>query len=61
MQISPKYKACTSLWHKAVKEYSLRKTEAENAREFWDTYRPFLHSKKNQQQQQQQGGPTTMH
>ena len=42
---------CTSLRRNAIKDYFRKKTEAteSNPREFWDTYRPFLHSKKSKQ------------
>ncbi|CAH3173398.1 unnamed protein product [Porites lobata] len=40
---------CTSLRRKAIKTFFDKKSESENPREFWDTYRPFLHSKKSTQ------------
>ena len=40
---------CTSLRRKAIKTFFDKKSESENPREFWDTYRPFLHSRKSTQ------------
>ena len=40
---------CTSLTRKAIKAYSLNKSETENLKEFWNTYRPFLQSKRSRQ------------
>ena len=38
---------CTSLRRKAIKTFFDKKSESENPREFWNTYRPFLHSRKS--------------
>ena len=35
---------CTSLRRNAIKNYFLKKTEADNPREFWNAYRPFMYS-----------------
>ena len=41
---------CTSLRRKAIKAYFQNKAEhSENPRDFWNTYRPFLHSRKSNQ------------
>ena len=40
---------CTSLTRKVIKAYSLNEFETENLNEFWNTYRPFLQSKKSRQ------------
>ena len=40
---------CTSLRRKAIKTFFDKKSESENPREFWDTYRPFLYSRKSTQ------------
>ena len=41
---------CTSLRRKAIKEHFLKKTMApDSPRDFWDAYRPFIHSKKTKQ------------
>jgi len=40
---------CTSLRRKAIKNYFLKKTKADNPREFWNAYRPFIHSRKSKQ------------
>ena len=40
---------CTSLRRKAIKAYFLRKSETANPNDFWNTYRPFLQSKKSKQ------------
>ena len=40
---------CTSLRRKAIKTFFDNKSESENPREFWDTYCPFLHSRKSTQ------------
>ena len=40
---------CTSLTWKAIKAYSLNKSETENLNEFWNTYRPFPQSKRSRQ------------
>ena len=40
---------CTSLRRKAIKEHFVKtSSEPVNAREFWNAYRPFLHSKTKQ-------------
>ena len=40
---------CTSLRRKAIKQHFARKTaDTENPREFWSTFRPFLHTKSKQ-------------
>ena len=40
---------CTSLRRKAIKEHFVKKlSEPENKREFWNSYRPFLHCKTKQ-------------
>ena len=43
-----RYKAqrntCTSLRRKAIREFFSKKAQANNPREFWKTYQPFLHS-----------------
>ena len=40
---------CTSLRREAIKDYFRKKSEEinQNPRQFWDTYRPFLHSKRS--------------
>ncbi|RMX52224.1 hypothetical protein pdam_00007977 [Pocillopora damicornis] len=38
---------CTSLRRKVIKAYFLNKSETENLNEFWNSYRPFLQSKKS--------------
>ena len=40
---------CTSLRRNAIKNYFLKKTEADNPCEFWNAYRPFMHSRKSKQ------------
>ena len=40
---------CTSLRRKVIKAYFLNKSETENLNEFWNSYRPFLQSKKSRQ------------
>ena len=40
---------CTSLRRKAIKAYFLNKSETEKPNQFWNTYRPFLQSKKSRQ------------
>ena len=40
---------CTSLRRNAIKNYFLKKTEADNPREFWNAYRPFMHLRKYKQ------------
>lgn len=41
---------CTSLKRKAIKGFFSKKvTQSENPREFWEAYRPFLHSKNSKQ------------
>ncbi len=40
---------CTSLRRKAIKDYFLKKTEADNPREFWNAYRPSMRSRKTKQ------------
>ena len=45
-----KLNKCTSLRHKAIKEYFVKKTkEPNNPCEFWNVYRPFMHSKNTKQ------------
>lgn len=39
----------TLLRRKAAKAYFLNKSERANSNDFWNTYRPFLHSKKSKQ------------
>lgn len=39
----------TSLRRKAAKAYFLNKSERANSNDFWNTYRPFLHSKKSKE------------
>ena len=43
------YHKCTSLRRKAIKAYFLNKSETENLNSFWNTYRPFLQSKRSRQ------------
>lgn len=38
---------CTSLRRKAIKNYFVKKTEADNPREFWNANRPLMHSRKS--------------
>ena len=40
---------CTSSRRKAIKAYFLNKSETEKSNAFWNTYRPFLQSKKSRQ------------
>ena len=40
---------CTFLRRKAIKAYFLNKSETEKSNDFWNTYRPFLQSKKSRQ------------
>lgn len=40
---------CTSSTQKAIKAYFLNKSETEKPNEFWNTYRPFLQSRKSRQ------------
>ena len=40
---------CSSLRRKAIKAYFLNKSETEKPNQFWNTYRPFLQSKKSRQ------------
>lgn len=39
---------CTSLRRKAIRYFFAKRSEAENRRDFWNVYRPFLVSKKHQ-------------
>ena len=40
---------CTSIRRKAIRDFFVKKSEAKNPREFWNVYRPFLHSKRSKQ------------
>ena len=40
---------CTSSRRKVIRSYFLNKSETENLNEFWNSYRPFLQSKKSRQ------------
>ena len=39
---------CTSLGRKAIQDFFAKRSEAENPRDFWNVYWPFLHSKTHQ-------------
>ena len=39
---------CTTLRRKAIKDFFRKKNEENSPREFWNVYRPFLHSKSKQ-------------
>ena len=40
---------CTSLRCKAIREFFCKKVQADNPRQFWKTYQPFLHSRNSKQ------------